>query len=505
MSFRDSAGRAIRFHFVPILILVAACNAPGKTSGGGSRAGAPGEEETGGSGPSATGGKTGSTGGKTGSTGGAPGTGGAVSTGGSGSSADAAPAVDGPAGPDGGTPAGDSGPVSAGKCNATPGASAGMLKLAMKPIAITPAGSIDAVGPGKSATGLTEIRFVPGSANEFFVSQKAARLNHFRLEGNNAVLVRRFTVPAVFAEEDCGLISFAFDPDYQTNKYVYAAFCTTANKSKVVRYTVGETLTDPVDILDFSEPSNTSAFHSIGSIGFDRDKNMWLLHGEFYNAANAQNLSSTMGKLLRFVPGKTGGATPAAGNPFAGMAGKSPLIYAYGFRSPWRGFADSKGRFLVGDVGPGTAEELNLVTMPGQNFGWNGTRAGNVAGPGLTTPISTYRIPNDPYEGDGNPVWESRPRRSVWVGVQYEDCGNDKYGGAMTGVYLFGDLFAGWVRGAVIDDTGKKTVDTNLANVSGLSAWAQGPDGYLYALKFGNYGDHLTGEQIGILRAERAP
>ena len=249
----------------------------------------------------------------------------------------------------------------AGKCNATPGPSAANLKLAFKPIAIT-GGTIDAVGPGKSATGLTEIRFVPGSTNEFFVSQKAARLNHFRLEGNNAVLVRRFTVPAVFAEEDCGLISFAFDPDYQNNKHVYAAFCTTANKSKVVRYTVGETLTEPVDIIDFSEPSNTSAFHSMGSLGFDRDKNMWLLHGEFYNANNAQNLSSTMGKLLRFVPGKTGGAMPVEGNPFAGMAGRSPLIYAYGFRSPWRGYADSKGRYLVGDVGPGTAEELNIVT-----------------------------------------------------------------------------------------------------------------------------------------------
>jgi hypothetical protein len=187
------------------------------------------------------------------------------------------------------------------------------------------------------------------------------------------------------------------------------------------------------------------------------------------------------------------------------MAGRSPLIYAYGFRSPWRGYADSKGRYLVGDVGPGTAEELNIVTMPGQNFGWNGTRVGAAAGAGLTSPISTYRIPNDPYEGEGNPVWESRPRRSVWVGVQYEDCGNDRYGGAMTGVYVFGDLFAGWVRGAVIDDTGKKAVDRNLGNVSGLSAWAQGPDGYLYTTKFGNYGDHLTGEQIGILRAERAP
>jgi Glucose / Sorbosone dehydrogenase len=383
-----------------------------------------------------------------------------------------------------------------------------MLKLAFKPIQVA-AGSLDSAGPGKSATGLTELRFVPGAPSEIFVSQKGARITHLRLEGDSATLVRRYTVPGVFAEEDCGLISFAFDPDYADNKYLYAAFCTSANRSKVVRFTVGETLSVPVDIIEFSEPSSSAAFHSIGSIGFDRDKNMWMLHGEFYNQANAQNLNSTMGKLLRFVPSRApgmGGLQPAPGNPFVGMAGRSPLVYASGFRSPWRGYLDSRGRFLVGDVGPGTAEEVNLVTAPGQNFGWNGSRVGPCAScPGLTSPISTYRVANDPYEGDGNPVWENRPRRSVWVGVQYEDCGNDRYGGAMTGVYVFGDLFSGWVRGAVIDDAGKKTADRPLADMAALSAWAQGPDGYLYALRFGNYGDHLTGHQLGIFRVERAP
>jgi hypothetical protein len=421
----------------------------------------------------------------------------------------AATGSDAPAAVDAGTPpAGDGGAPAQGSCSATAGPSAAMLKLAFKPINVA-GGSLDTAGPGKSATGLTELRFVPGAPGEIFVAQKGARINHLRLEGDTATLIRRYTVPGVFAEEDCGLISIAFDPDYASNKYLYAALCATANRSKVVRFTVGETLSAPVDIIEFNEPSSSAAFHSIGSIGFDQNKNMWMLHGEFYNQANAQNLSSTMGKLLRFSPSRApgmGGVTPAPGNPFAGMAGRSPLIYAYGFRSPWRGYLDSRGRFLVGDVGPGTAEELNLVTAPGQNFGWNGSRVGPCSNcPGLTSPLSTYRIANDPYEGDGNPVWENRPRRSVWVGLQYQDCGNDRYGGAMTGVYLFGDLFAGWVRGAVIDDAGKKIVDRPLADMPALSSWAQGPDGYLYATGFGNYGDHLTGHQIGIYRVERAP
>jgi hypothetical protein len=405
------------------------------------------------------------------------------------------------------SPGPDGPAVPSGQCKATSGPNAAMLKLAFKPLQIM--GDVNAVGPGKSATGLTEIRFVPGTTNEIFVAQKAARINHFRIEGNTVTLIRRFTVPNVFAQEDCGLISIAFDPDYQTNKFLYAAHCTTARTSKVARFTVGDALTDAVDIINFSEPQSSQAFHSIGSVGFDKGKNMWLLHGEFYDESNAQDLNSPLGKLLRFVPSRMagmGGHTPASGNPYMGMAGRNPLIYASGLRSPWRGLHDSKGRYLIGDVGPGTAEEVNLVTMPGQNFGWNGSRVGPCSNcPGLTSPISTYRVANDPYEGEGNERLEGRPRRSVWVGVQYEDCGNDKYGGAMTGVYLFGDLFAGWVRGMTLDDTGRKSADRLLGEIDGLSSWAQGPDGFLYAARFGPYGDHLTGLNIGLFRVERAP
>jgi hypothetical protein len=72
-------------------------------------------------------------------------------------------------------------------------------------------------------------------------------------------------------------------------------------------------------------------------------------------------------------------------------------------------------------------------------------------------------------------------------------------------VYLFGDLFAGWVRGMTLDDTGRKSADRLLGEIDGLSSWAQGPDGFLYAARFGPYGDHLTGLNIGLFRVERAP
>ena len=219
-----------------------------------------------------------------------------------------------------------------------------------------------------------------------------------------------------------------------------------------------------------------------------------MLHGEFTDATNAQSASSNLGKLLRLRPRRDQpGFDPAPGNAFPDDPARSPLVYAMGFRSPWWAYRDSKGRYLVGDVGNTNNEELNLVTQAGQNFGWNGSRSGPCNGAacaGLTNPLSTYRNNNDPYEGDdpGAATFEARAGRAVWVGVQYQDCGMDRYKGAMTGVYLFGDWYTGWVRGAVIGDDNKLSADRTLGVMPGLSAWDQGPDGYLYALRFGAYG-----------------
>jgi len=67
-------------------------------------------------------------------------------------------------------------------------------------------------------------------------------------------------------------------------------------------------------------------------------------------------------------------------------------------------------------------------------------------------------------------------------------------------------MYAGWVRGMVIDDGGAKTADRHLANMAWLSSWQQHPNGYLYAAKFGAYRDAgLANETHGTFRVELAP
>ena len=254
---------------------------------------------------------------------------------------------------------------------------------------------------------MTEIRFVPGTTNEFFISQKGGAINHFRLDGDMAMFLRRYTVPGVFAAEDCGLISFAFDPDYATNKLIYTGHCTAANRSKLARFTVSEMLTDPVDILVFNEPQRPG-LASVGSIGFDPKKNLWMLHGEFTDATNAQNLMSNLGKLLRLVPSRVagmGGATPAAGN----MPGGTGLIYAYGLRSPWRGSSTARDAFWSVTWDRPPPKRSTSSPPPGRTSGGTAPAwapATNCTG--LTNPLTAFRNSNDPYDGMGNAAWEAR-------------------------------------------------------------------------------------------------
>ncbi len=95
-------------------------------------------------------------------------------------------------------------------------------------------------------------------------------------------------------------------------------------------------------------------------------------------AFRAQMVDTLNGKLLRLDP-VTGNGLP--GNPF--FEASSPRaarsrVWALGFRNPFRFSVepnsstgpDHPGRLLIGDVGLGYWEELNISKRGGENFGW---------------------------------------------------------------------------------------------------------------------------------------
>jgi len=460
-----------------------------------------------GRGSSGSGGAAGSAGGSMAPPAGSAGSAGPVAGQSGGSSPDASamggasqPPVDAPVVLDAGA---DGSPPSA-TCDYTSKGNAGQIKLRFQQIPIMGVNTGDIRKETGTKDGFTDFRFVPGLSNEFLLIQKRGKLNHLRLDatGNMASLVKSHDIPGVFFNQDCGLISVAFDPQYQSNKLIYLGFCTAANASKLVRYRWdGEALSDPVDIMTWSTTPGRPAYHAIGSIGFESQGIMWLFHGEFENSSAASNLNSNLGKLLRIIPSRQpgeGGYTPAPDNPFVSDPKPKSAVFASGFRSPWRAVRTDRGHYVVGDVGDTTREEVNVVTRGGQNFGWPGG-SGPCSGD-CTGPVTYYRGPHDPYAGEGSAVKEARQGRAVWVGTQYGDCGNDRYGGALTGLVFFGDYYAGWFRGLVLDQAGKATKDVNLGQQGGVSAMAQRDDGYLYVLSLGPYGS-AAGETAQLLRA----
>jgi glucose/arabinose dehydrogenase len=425
--------------------------------------------------------------------------------GGSGGSGGSAPS-DGPrpeAGRDMGgvvNPPPDGGPPNNSACKYAPNANSTAIKLRFESIALM---GVSTSGTNKGAggpDGITLIQFIPGRGGEFLLMQKRGRVNHMKIEAGStmATMIKTYDIAGVNITEDCGLISMAFDPDFDTNKLLYFGYCSAPKTTRLVRVTWDNgAFTDLQEIMSWNGNGGAHSWHSIGSLGFDKSGNLFVVHGEFTRTAEAQNINSNLGKLLRMVPSRAagmGGYTVPADNPYASDPKPKSAIYAMGIRSPWRAFINANGQYFIGDVGDTTAERVVLATQKGQNFGWGGCSTGGCVGP-----ITLWRGPQDPYDGDGNAVKEARRGRVVWAGTQYGDCGNDKYSGALTGVHIFGDFFAGWFRGMVIDEAGKKVKDVNLGDLSGVSSVAQSPDGFLYATMYGPY-DTATTERPGMYR-----
>ena len=190
-----------------------------------------------------------------------------------------------------------------------------------------------------------------------------------------------------------GVLGLALHPDLLKgagHDYVYVAFTYDADdagpgllrKLKVRQYTYDRAtsvLTAPVDLIT-NLPAHDD--HGGGRLAFGPDQKLYLTRGD--NGGNwlanyctpiksqdlptaaqiaAQDWSSYEGKILRI---NLDGSIPPD-NPQLG--GIRSHIYTYGHRNPQGlGFAPD-GLLYSSEHGPGTDDELNLITAGG-NYGW---------------------------------------------------------------------------------------------------------------------------------------
>ncbi|MGF1466851.1 MAG: PQQ-dependent sugar dehydrogenase [Sandaracinaceae bacterium] len=337
--------------------------------------------------------------------------------------------------------------------------------------------------------------FLPGTTDELLLGLQSGEIVHYRLDGTTTERLGSFFVPELREITDCGLLAIEADPDWPTNRFVWASHCGADLESKVTRLTFDGESYDGVDetasvILSIEEPDSTNPrIHSISNILFEDDGTMVLGLGDKSFRDNGQDFRSTKASILRIVPNRDpdgDGYTIPEDNPFADGVDGAPELLAKGLRNPFRIAFGPEGRVWIADIGEVDFEEINLLGDPVMNFGWPRCEANRcrMSVQDHVRPITSWpRNENHPYFED-DPDTEPTNRRSSWIGEAYQGGSNDRYAGELDGLVGFGDLCLGWVRGISADAEGEIEVDRFLGHLPFIVNWRQGPDGYLYATTF---------------------
>ncbi len=303
-----------------------------------------------------------------------------------------------------------------------------------------------------------------------FIAEK--NLGTIRVFKNNALLPTPFLDVHDFLDSnqefdninERGIVGIAFDPQFQTNNYVYA-FWTVAegnvSTNRVTRFKASGDVAVPdfmqmvIDGLDCP-----SFIHNAGWIGFSpSDGKLYVAVGDGGSTPErAQNLQYLNGKILRL---NSNGTIPT-NNPFVGTPGARPEIFALGFRNPWRCRFHPDGRLFCADVGQDAYEEVNLVTN-GSNYGWPLTE-----GPFSQGSFPSLKQPFYYYAHDDN--------SSSIIGGDFGARTN--FPSLYQSSYFFGDWTGGWIKRINLNSPG--TAVPFADNVGAITDLVIGDDGSLY-------------------------
>ena len=278
-----------------------------------------------------------------------------------------------------------------------------------------------------------------------------------------------------------GLLGLAFDPDYANNGYFYVYYSAASpRRSVIARYHVppGADGVDPSTekiIMEIGQPYSN---HNGGQVTFGPDGYLYVGLGDGGSGGDprghGQNLRTLLGTILRIdvsALDETGAYAVPPDNPFVGVEGARPEIWAYGLRNPWRfSFDRETGDLWTGDVGQNALEEIDII-RPGLNYGWN-----IMEGPSCFRNAGCDRDELEPpvaeYGRDGG--------CSVTGGYVYRG----ERIPSLVGAYLYGDFCTGNIWALRHD--GSQVVDQALIADTDLqiSSFAEGPDGEVYILSF---------------------
>ena len=280
-------------------------------------------------------------------------------------------------------------------------------------------------------------------------------------------------LPAVWAQQDGGLMDVALHPDHARNGWVYLVYShpgrAGASMTAVVRGRIREgrwvdqeSLYAPPEELYWAD--NT---HFGSRFLFDRAGHLFYSIGDRGHEREAQDLSRPNGKIHRL---QDDGRVPSD-NPFVARAGALGSIWSYGNRNvQGLAFHPVTGDLWASEHGPRGGDELNVIE-PGRNYGWPAITFGiNYDG----TPVSD----RTEQEGMEHPVVQWTPSIGVcgiafYTGDRFPLWKNDLFVTGLVGQELLRLVTSGR------QVTHQEVLFRNIGRVRSVTT---GPDGYLYVV-----------------------
>jgi aldose sugar dehydrogenase len=210
------------------------------------------------------------------------------------------------------------------------------------------------------------LAFLPDG--RMLVTERAGRLRIVGPDGTKSDPVKG--VPEVVAEGQGGLLDVALDPKFDENRLVYLSYAERGDGgagTAVARGKLGEDSLSDVEVIWRQKPKVEGRSLHFGSrLVFAQDGTLFITTGDRFEFAPAQDLSTSIGKILRINPD---GSVPQD-NPFMGQDGVLPEIYSYGHRhAQGAAIQPETGALWETEFGPLGGDELNLIA-PGKDYGW---------------------------------------------------------------------------------------------------------------------------------------
>jgi len=211
------------------------------------------------------------------------------------------------------------------------------------------------------------LAFLPG--DRILVTERVGRLrviDHGHLQPEPIA-----DVPPVVVRDEAGLMSVSVPPDYAQSRWVYLTFSDPGPNdtamTKVIRGRLREgRLVDQQPIFEIPRSRYPPGHVLFGCrLVFDGD-HLFISVGERGVTGAAQDPTVPFGKIHRVF---TDGRIPPD-NPWAGVPGACPSIWALGVRNPQGLARDPRdGALWESEHGPRGGDEINVI-QKGKNYGF---------------------------------------------------------------------------------------------------------------------------------------